>query len=107
MTGCFMLITNDGHSISTGRKISAYEIALHRSQQGVWPLYSGTRYRGTITAGDQVLFCVAGEKEHRQSFVASACVASVDYPKRTSVHIDNLDLNTGEPFRILKLRAVD
>lgn len=107
MTSYFMLIATDARSISTEKTISAYEITLHRLRQRMWPLYASTRHRDAIIVGDKALFYIGGHKENRQSYVAAASVSASDYAKRRSAEVGKTDLDTHEPFKILKLDAVE
>jgi hypothetical protein len=98
----FLMVVTDGAG-----KHSALDLAKRRLDQGLWPIYKGTRNRRAIAVGDILLIYLGGSKNWSQSVVASAKVKVIDEAGRRALpSIDSEDAQTNPPFKTLRLEDI-
>lgn len=99
----FLMIVTDGAA-----KHSAFDVANRRLDQGLWPIYKGTRNRRAISPGDTILIYLGGSKAWSQSIIASARIKAVDEGGRRALPaIDKEEAQTEQPFKTLRLEQID
>ena len=71
-------------------KPSAYETALYRLNRKEWNLNAKTPHRNQIKPGDQALIYISGQRENRQTIIASSVISTS--AKMTPQEVrDNID----------------
>jgi len=99
----FLMIVTDGAA-----KHSAFDLAKRRLDQGLWPIYKGTRNRRAMRPGDILLIYLGGSKGWSQSIVASATIESIDEGGRRALpSVDSESAQTDQPFKTLRLRDIE
>ena len=97
----YILICSDADTFDECKE-SALNVAMNRLQNGVWPLYKGTRNRKHIKEDDKCLIYLAVGGEWAQHIIASAHVKAKRNLK-VSEAVDSKDLLVNRPDQVLEL----
>lgn len=99
----FVVVKRGGFS-RDGIRLSARQSAFSLLDCGIWPLWSHTRNRKAITAGDRLAVYLSGDGDGQ--VVATATVRQVGPWTRSVASAYPLDLD-GIPFVVLHLQHVE
>lgn len=96
----FLLVTSDSEALN-GKIVPAYDIALARLKNNIWPLYANTKNKNYIQKGHFCLFYLGGDKKYKQTVIAKAKVKEIRPFKKTDT-VDEFVIND-MPERIIVL----
>ncbi len=103
----YLLNVTDTENLNGGR-YPAYEVLKYRLGHSVWGLNKNTRFNSSISAGDRLLFYVAGNLVGHGCIVAQAYVKGIIPFEETFVkdYYDESKHYSDTPSKLLKLEKV-
>lgn len=95
----YIFVVSDSEYID-GTIASGYNIAIHRLENKIWPLYRGTRNRLSIAAEDRALIYIGGSKQQSGKVIGSCSIKRVERKLRRFSQVDPDNILT-EPAEML------
>ena len=101
----FIFICGDAEA-RDGGLVSAFNISQARLKRQFWPIYTHTRHRNEIKAGDTCLFYLAGKNEYSQCFFAEAIIEKISEYAGLNFEVEKYELSKKVPRQVLFLENI-